>query len=249
MSGREKPVQLDLRKKIIKGSLVLTVGEGVAYAASFIRNIILARMLTKADFGVAATFAMVIALLEMASKLAIGTLVVQAKEGDKPEFLSTGHFAQFAAGLVSALCICVAAAPLAVLFHVPDAVGALRLLALLPLFKGLEHLNVRRMVREMNFVPSAAVEVIPQLLVMLAAWPLAAWLKDYRAMLVLLIAKGGLSCLITHMWAKRRYHWAAVRQHLKVIVDFGWPLLINAFLMFGIFQGDRLSRGDLLLDE
>jgi hypothetical protein len=39
---------------------MLSLGEGVVYGASFIRNMILARLLTKANFGIAATFAMVI---------------------------------------------------------------------------------------------------------------------------------------------------------------------------------------------
>ena len=47
------------KRKALTGSIVLTAGEGVAYAGAFVRNMVLAHLLTRADFGVAATFAMV----------------------------------------------------------------------------------------------------------------------------------------------------------------------------------------------
>ena len=55
---------MTLKRKAIRGSVLLTAGEAIVYGASFARNMLLARLLTKADFGIAATFSMVVMLLE-----------------------------------------------------------------------------------------------------------------------------------------------------------------------------------------
>lgn len=239
------------RKRIIKGSLILALGEGLGYGASFLRNMLLARLLTKADFGVAASFSLVISLLEMAGKMAIAQLVVQDKDGDRPQFLATAQFIQFVMGAGSALAILGAAAPLASLLGVQDRTWAFRWLALLPLCKGLESLDVRRMARDLKFLPGTVMEVVPQIIITLAVWPLGVWFGDYRIVLVLLVVKAMLSLTASHLLAERAYRWSMERRYALRVVSFGWPLILNSLLMFGVLQGDQVlvganySMGDL----
>ena len=46
-----------------------------------------------------------------------------------------------------------------------------------------------------------------------------------------------------HLLAERRYNWAWDRFFTKRVLHFGWPLLINGLLLFGIFEGDRFVIG------
>lgn len=234
---------MKLRSKVIRGSVVLMTSEALGYSASFARNMLLARLLTKVDFGVAASFALVIGMMELAGKLAIAQLVVQDREGDQPRFLATAQMLQFLAGCLSCLVILVAAPAVAAMLDLSDQAWAFRWLALLPLFKGLESLDVRRMGRELRFLPSSLVEMVPQVLITLAVWPLGVWLGDYRVVLVLLLAKGLLTLLGTHWLAERRYQWSFDRTIAQRVFRFGWPLLLNSFLMFGVLQGDQLLVG------
>ena len=82
---------MSVRKTALRGSAVLATSEGVSYGMSFIRNMILARMLTRADFGIAATFAMMITLLEFSSKLGVARFVVRDKEGGQADFLAAAQ--------------------------------------------------------------------------------------------------------------------------------------------------------------
>ena len=217
----------------------MTLGEGAVYGCSFVRNMILARMLTKADFGVAATFALIMTLLEMSDKLGMARFVVRDKEGDEPEFLAAAHLVHFVAAALSAILIVACAGPLSVLFGIPDQRWAIVLLALAPLFRGLEHLDIRRFERDLRFAPSLLVEAIPQVVITLAAWPVVSWLKDYRAVLVLLLAKGFVSCVGSHVLAEQPYRWRLHRLYILRMLRFGWPLIVNGFLMFGVLQGDH----------
>ncbi len=76
---------MSLRSKIASGSMLLTVGAGIGHAASFIRYMILARVLSKADFAIAATLGMIMVLFEFSAKLGVARFVVQDKEGDQPD--------------------------------------------------------------------------------------------------------------------------------------------------------------------
>ena len=67
--------------------------------------------------------------------------------------------------------------------------------------------------------------------------------RDYRVMLVVVLAQVALYVLTSHLVAERRYRWAWDTGMIRRMIVFGWPLLINALLMFGIFQGDRAIVG------
>ena len=230
---------MSLRKQVLKGTGWVAAGEGLGYAASFVRNMILARLLSKADFGMAAVFAMVMSLLEFTAKLSVGRFLIRDPEGDEPVFVDTGHTLQALAAGISAVLIVLASPVLAAWFGVPDHSWALMVLGGVVLVRGLQHLDTQRFQRHLRFGPAAAVEAIPQVIVTLAAWPVARWLGDYRAVLVLLAAKGLLSLLLSHALAERRYRWAWHPEYGRRMLQFGWPLLLTGFLMFAIMQGDQ----------
>jgi O-antigen/teichoic acid export membrane protein len=230
---------MSLRGKAFKGSVLLAVGGLVDHGGSFVRNMILARVLTKADFGVAATLGLIIALLEFSAKLGVARFVVQDKEGNQSNFIATAHLVQFTAGAFGALLMAASAPMLARLFRVPALGMTITWLALVALFRGLEHMDIRRYERDLRFGPSTLVEAIPQLVITLAAWPVAVWLKDFRAVLILLIAKTALGSLISHLLAQRPYRWHWHRGYVVRMLRFGWPLLATGFLMVGAMQGDQ----------
>lgn len=230
---------MSLRKKAAKGSLWLTLGGVVGNGASFLRNMILARLLTKADFGIAATLGLVITLFELSAKLGMARFVVQDKEGNEPGFVSSAHLLQFSVAAVSAVLIAAAAPLLAQLFGIPGQAPMISALALVAVLRGLQHVDVRRFERDLRFGPSTLVETVPQVVVTVAAWPVAVWLGDFRAVLVLLITKEAASCLVSHLLAERPYRWQWHRKYVSRMLRFGWPMLVTGFLMFGVMQGDQ----------
>ena len=96
---------MTLAKKIFKGSIIITSGEVIAQVCSLLRNVILARVLTKADFGVAAILGMTISIFEIGGRLSIEYCLIQSKDGDQPKFMAVAHFIQAALGLISSLLI------------------------------------------------------------------------------------------------------------------------------------------------
>jgi O-antigen/teichoic acid export membrane protein len=230
---------MSLRRSAAKGSATVAAAAAVSNVAGFVRNVILAHLLTKADFGIAATLALVISLFELSAKIGVSRFVVQDPDGNKPDFVASAHLLQFSAAAVGALLIVASSPLLAHLFGIPDQRWALASLAILALFRGFEHLDIYRFERDLRFGPSTMVEAISQIIITALAWPVANWLADFRAVLVLLILKGLLSCFLSHRYSETPYRWAAHRPHLKRMLKLGWPLLVNGFLMFGVLNGDQ----------
>lgn len=223
--------------------MVLSAGSVAGTLCSFVRNVIIARLLSVEDVGIAATFAMTTSLMQMTSNLALDRLIVQAPDGDEPRLQAAAQAFQFLRGVIGALLLLLLAGPIAALFSIPDLVWAFRLLALIPLFRGLAHLDVHRVQRSMSFGPSVASTLLPQIIVTAIAAPLAWWLKDFRAVLIIVILQAGLITFVTFAAAERRYAWVWDKALIRRIVSFGWPLLINGFLMYAIVTGDRAIVG------
>src|SRR5688572_6309995 len=140
---------MNLRAKTLKGSMLLAAGGVLSNCLSFVFNMILARVLTKADFGIAATLGLVITLLEFSAKLGVARFVVQDKEGHQPNFIAAAHLMQFSAGALGAIFMATSAPLLARLFGVPALGATIMWLALVALFRGLEHMDLRRYERDL----------------------------------------------------------------------------------------------------
>jgi O-antigen/teichoic acid export membrane protein len=228
------------KKLVLRGSALLLLGQIVGNGCSFIRNIILARFLTKADFGIAATFAMAVQLVDLAGKFSIGMQVVQAKDGNNERFMASAHLFQFLISSLSASILLLFAPAFAVAFKIPDATWAFQLLAIIPFMKGCENLDVQRRTRDLDYKGVTFIEVIAQIVITLATVPFCRVFPDYRSILFLLIAKSGISLTTTFLFAQRKYKWHFELRHIKHMVHFGWPLFVNGILMFGIMQGDQM---------
>jgi O-antigen/teichoic acid export membrane protein len=234
---------MSLRARVLKGAAVLGAGKVGARLLSFVRNMIVARLLSPEDFGIAATFVITLQILDIISDLAADKLLVQSKEGDDPQMQATAHLWQFLRGLGCALIILALAWPASLLFNIPQARWAFYVLALVPIIRSLAHLDLLRVQRELNYAPAVLSDLAAQTVLVLAAWPVGKWVGSYAALLWLEIANSTLRTVCSHVLARRPYRWAWHPGHARQFLVFGWPLLINGLLMFIQMQGDRVVVG------
>ena len=206
----------------------------------FVRNILVARLLSVEDFGIASTFAMTFALLEMVGYLGLDRLLIQARDGEAPRVQATLQTLQILRGVLMALVLFFTAPPLARFMDVPQVAWGFQAMAVIPILQGLMHLDIARTQRGMNFGPFMKTAVATECVTLLMIWPLFLVFGDYRIGLVSLILQEAVLLVLTHLVAERRYRLGFDREMVIRALHFGWPLLLNAVLMYGIFQGDRL---------
>jgi O-antigen/teichoic acid export membrane protein len=228
---------------MFRSALLILSGNATAALLLLARNLIVARMIPVADYGVAATFAIAMAVVEMASALGLQQQIVQARNGDDPRFQAALQGFQVLRGVIAGIALFVCAGLIADALNVPQAAWAYRVMALVPVLNALVHFDIHRLNRTMVFWPVILTGAVPALLSVLAVWPLALHFGDYRVMLYAIVVQAVATAAISHLVAQRPYRLVLDRAVMAQSLRFGWPLLVNGILLFGVFNGDKMIVG------
>jgi len=230
-------------RKLMRGGLVLSIGNALSQVLSLVRNLIVARLVTPDDFGVAVTFALTLSVLEAAFAHGFDKLLIQDEDGEDEMLQSMLHCLLLLRGVVICAIIFFAAPWIALLFDIPEAKSAYQILALVPLLRGLMHLDVKRIQRNMRFTPDLAVRLISQALGLVVAISYAWVFQDYWAMLWGVLVQVLSLTLLSHFFAVRRYSLGWNPQYSSRVIGFSGPLMINGIIMIFSDQGNRLLVG------
>lgn len=228
---------------MLRAALLILSGNAFASLLLLARNLIVARFIPVADYGIAATFAVIMAVVEMMSALGLQQQIVQAKEGDEPYFQAALQGFQLLRGVISGIALFAIAGPVAHFMGIPQVIWAYQLLAVVPVLNALIHFDIHRLSRGMVFGPMLLTGAIPALVSLLAVWPLAVWLGDYRVMLYSILIQTALGAVTSHLVARRPYRAVLDRKIMGRSLRFGWPILVNGLLMFLVFNGDKAIVG------
>ncbi|WP_426037390.1 oligosaccharide flippase family protein [Cypionkella sp. TWP1-2-1b2] len=231
---------------MIRTAFLIFSGNAFASLLLLVRNLIIARLIPVADFGVAATFAIAMSIVEMMSTFGLQQQIVQAKEGDDPKFQAALQGFQVLRGSISSLVMFAISIPLAQFFEIPEATWAYQIMAVVPLLNALGHFDIHRLNRTMVFGPMIVTGILPALVSVLAVWPLSHWFGDWRVMLYAVLIQALVTTITSHIVAQRPYRLEMDRRLMRQSIRFGWPLLVNGILMFMVFNGDRLIVGRTL---
>ena len=222
---------------------LLASGNAAESAILFARNLVVARLLSVEDYGIAATFALTATLIEMASQLGLRQLIVQSPEGEDPDFQAALQGFQLVRGVIGALMLLALGGPIALFLGVPEIAWAYRALAVVPLMQGLLHFDIHRFERQARFGPLVGSLTGAALISLFAVVPLHMAFGDWRVMLVALVLQLSLQTALSHLLAERRYMLRLDQAIIGRGMRFGWPLLLNGALLFLVFHGEKLIVG------
>jgi O-antigen/teichoic acid export membrane protein len=231
---------------MLRKALAILSGNATTALLLLTRNLIVARMIPVADYGVAATFALAMAMVEMASALGLQQQIVQSRRGDDPHFQAALQGFQVMRGIISGTVLFALAGPLARFMGIPEVIWAYQVLAVVPVLSALAHFDIHRLNRHMRFRPAIVTGLAPAVAALILVWPLAHWLGDWRVMLWSILAQAVVSLVTSHVMAERRYRLILDRAIILDSLRFGWPLLVNGALLFLVFHGDKLIVGRTL---
>ena len=229
---------------MMRAGAILAAGNILSALLNFLRNILIARLISVEDYGIAATFIITASVIGMLSNLSLDRLIVQAPDGDDPKLISAVQGFTLARGFMNSALLFALAWPMAALFGHPDLVWAYQFVALPPLLNAFNHLDMARYQRRMNFTPTAVNNAAASLISLLAVWPMALWLGDFRVMLFQIVLNAALMVAGSHLMAERPFRIGWDMTVIRRAFAFGWPLLISGGLTFLIMQGDRIVVGN-----
>ena len=229
--------------QMFRSALLILSGNLFASLMMLARNLIVARLVSVEDYGIAATFAISMAIVEMMTTLGLQQLIVQETKGNDPKFQDGLQGFHLARSLLAGLVLYLLAGPIAAFLGIPEVAWAYELLALVPVLNGLMHFDNFRMTRQMRYLPSILTVTVPALVSVLLIWPLFQLYGDYRVMLYAVLAQGVMGLVTSHLVAERRYGLSLDMGIVRQAFRFGWPLLLNNIMMFAVFHGEKLIVG------
>lgn len=144
------------RTAMASASLILTRLAG--RSIDLISLVVLARLLTPADFGIVAVAMSLILIVEAVLELPVAQVLLVEKSINRA-LLDTAFTIGIARGLVLALLVCSAALPFAHFYKDPRLIGLVCTLALAPAFRGIQNPGMTAYDRALDFKRQITIDI------------------------------------------------------------------------------------------
>ncbi|MDO8658942.1 MAG: oligosaccharide flippase family protein [Candidatus Levybacteria bacterium] len=137
-------------KEAIKGFSWLGAFRLFTRTLSFLRTIVIARILTPSHFGVYGIAAIVLSLVEILTETGINVFLVQKKENIN-KYISTAWVVSIIRGVLISTLIFFSSFFVAAFFRSPDALPLLILVSVVPLIRGFINPSIARFQKDLHF--------------------------------------------------------------------------------------------------
>lgn len=226
-----------LKRKIVRGSLVLVLLRLSIRLLGLISTMILFRILVPDDFGLVSLAATVVGLVDVAIDFGFETTLIQKQNPSRSDYDATWTL-NLLRGIGCALLLLFMAEPVATYFHEPRLGPMIQWLSLAPLLDGLRNVGVIQFNRELQFNTEFALRLSQKLVSFTLTLFCAYWLRNYWALVVgILVGKvaGLLLSFALHAF-RPRFSLVGWRQ----IFHFSAWIMSNNAVLYAGNQTDKL---------
>lgn len=250
-SGRELSaapgVPVSRRRLALRASALEVIGFGSSQAIRLASNLVLTRLLTPAEFGLALLVALFLSGLEMVSDLGFQAAVVQNRHGDEQRFVDTAWTLQIGRGIVLCLAGLALAGPIAGLYGEAQLEPLLHVASVQALLSGFNSTAVFTLRRHVRVGPLVLLDLGGQLVntAVMVGWALVS--PTVWALIGGGVANTLFRLALSHRLPvpyRNRLAWD--REAVAGILHFGKWIFGSSLLHFAGRQGDRLIVGKLL---
>lgn len=234
-----EPVE-SLRTRVLRGAAWSVAMRWSIRLIGVISTIILARLLTPADFGIVAMAMLVVGLVGVLFELGVNIYLIQKIDADDDDY-STAWTVRLLQGAV-ATTLLVASTPLAVdYFSTPKLMPVLWCLSVLPLVSGLENIGIVKFQKNLELGKDFRFLVLNKVVGFVVTIASAALLRNYWALVI-----GVLSAAVFGMVASYVIHPFRPRLTLcrvRTMLSFSTWLLIRNIGGYAQSRIDQLIVG------
>ena len=240
MTAQQPTDDAALQRHMVSGSAWIISVRWSLRLLGLISTIVLARLLTPADYGIVAIASMIVGLVEIFSRAGLGSAVIRHPNPTR-EHYDTAWTVNLLIGIVLA-CIVWALAPLTTAyFHEPRAKLIVEILAFRMLLYNAQNIGIANFQRELQFRKQFWLNVIPSLVSFPITIVLAFLWRNYWALVVSLMVEYAVSLVLSY--AMEPFRPRVCFSKIREIGSFSvWSLLKN-IAMYLNTQVDRLVIG------
>lgn len=217
------------RRKVAIGVAWMTAARAAVRLLGLVSTLVLARLLTPADFGLVAIAVAIAAGLELLTLFGFDAALIQRRDIAREHYDTAWTLnLLLGAGLASALAL--AAVPVAAFYLDPRLEAIMYIIGAKYLVQNASNPGVVDFRRNITFQPEFVIQVLPKLIAILITIPAAYLLRDYRALLIgMLVGSGGVFVL-SYLMHPHRPRWCL--SEARGLYNFSRWLLLNDFVSF-----------------
>lgn len=245
----EMYVRRALESTALRATFWTVANYGFSMALRVINSLLLTRLLMPESFGLMALVTTLVVGIGLMSDIGLGTSVIQNPRGDDPVLLNTVWTLQVLRSAGIFVVSLILAWPMSLFYHEPRLMALLPVLGANVLISGFSSTNLHTMYRHMGVRRLFLLDMVAQILGLLATAGCAILFKSVWALVIGTIVS--TVCKLSFSYYRRlipgiRNSFCWDRESVHGLVHFGkWILLSTAFFFFAS-QADRLILGKLI---
>ena len=232
-----------LANKVFRSSAIFASARLIGRGLDILAALVIARFLTPADFGMVMIALATLMVLEAATELPIVDALIREKEV-RPGDVDTGFTLSFLRGTIIASIMLALSVPISILYDDPRLVLLIALLGLAPFLTGLRSPMMVMFAREVNYVPTATIDLIARIASFATAVVIAWQTGSYFSLLVVSIMPPLVITSLTYLWAPYRPR-LSLENWSRLLSFAGWMSISRALATMSQ-EGDRFLIGGVL---
>lgn len=248
MSEPEIEADKDLGKRVAEGALWMTGAKACARLISAIRLILVAALLPQDQIGLFGLAAVAMHLLDQLSRTGMQVALIQRK-GEIQEYLGTAWVTQAIRGVVLSIGTLLLAGHTEAFFGKPGVASLLYVLAVVPLFLGIENISLARLHRELRFRKVVGIQVGTAMVDLLICLLLAFQSPTALALVWGRVGGAIFSVAASFVLERRRFKPSFSLVRFRELYAFGFWIFVSAVLSFITVRGGDIVVGKLLSVE
>jgi len=241
----DQHVSEPLSRKVVKGGLWVFGLRIINRGLSFIRTIILARLLAPEDFGLFGIAMLAIYTLEALSQTGFGPALIQKKENVEL-YLDTAWTVSVLRAIVLFLILFFTAPIASEFFNSPQTTLIIRVVAISTLLSGFRNIGIIFFRKELEFHKQFFYEFSAALVDLAVAITLAFILRNVWAIIWGGLAANLVSLLMSYVLHDYRPKVSFQKDKFRELFGFGKWVLTSSILVFLVTQGDDIFVGRVL---
>ena len=245
---RAEPAQPRLRHRILQAGGWAGAGFVLDKVIAAIQLMVVARLLTPADFGVMAASATIVLAFMTISELGLESALIAKTEVDR-EDLSVAWTIAIVRGVVMAACLWAAADVIGQAMQMPQLALLLRIHAWVLVLQGLQSPALPIVLKNLNLRLRVIMDLVRRVIEAGAIIALALWLQNVWALLLGQLAGMCVGSLLSFWVAPFRPRLSLYRPACQYFLRYGKQLNVTTLCIFGVMSGGELVIGRILGQE
>ncbi|WP_144098570.1 oligosaccharide flippase family protein [Croceicoccus sediminis] len=232
-----------LANKVFRSSAIFASARLIGRGLDILAALVIARFLTPADFGMVMIALATLMVLEAATELPIVDALIREKE-IRPGDIDTGFTLSFMRGTIIACIMLALSVPISIAYDDNRLILLIALLGIAPFVTGLRSPMMVVFARDVNYAPTATIDLIARCISFVIAVVMAWQTGSYFALLVVSILPPLIMTGLTYVWAPYRPRFSLLNWS-RLLTFAGW-MSISRALATASQEGDRFLIGGVL---